>query len=177
MALFERDGPPCSLTFELVIYPTTEELSYPLPPVHVSSPSLHLTDTYWNSKDIPPTTLPSPTTTEHNSKTTDAPSFDTLDTGDVIIKLKDGIMKAHRDILVTRAPESYFSAVLSLPMQEQATRFISLADVDCAMFKEILRFIYTGHLYVRLPQLMDNLIAIYMSVSDDICITQLEASN
>ncbi|KAJ3035761.1 hypothetical protein HDV00_003432 [Rhizophlyctis rosea] len=137
--LFAGQCLPSSLVVRLVIYPKplTYEVVCVLPMLHQSSPWLHLHDS------DAPTAMP--------IRPSLFSAFDALDDGDITINLKDGTMKAHSLVLRHSAPGSYFAALLSLPMQEQQLGVITLEDVDCALFKEILRFIYTGHAYVMGP--------------------------
>ncbi|KAJ3044638.1 hypothetical protein HDV00_001564 [Rhizophlyctis rosea] len=68
--------------------------------------------------------------------------------GDIVVQLSDGVVKAHS--LPRRYNyDSYFSAILSQPMQEQQSSTIKLNDINCALFKQILRFIYTGQTVIK----------------------------
>ncbi|KAJ3039538.1 hypothetical protein HDV00_012114 [Rhizophlyctis rosea] len=75
-------------------------------------------------------------------------AFDALDEGDVTIHLKNGTLKAHSFALRYGVPESYFSVLMSQPMEEQREKTINLNDIDCTLFKEILRYVYTGHVNI-----------------------------
>ncbi|KAJ3042871.1 hypothetical protein HDV00_006432 [Rhizophlyctis rosea] len=129
---------PSSLIIGVVMYPSPVDdnnlLQIPL--IH-SSTSLHL------SSNLALSTCAAMTPSFRSCA-----AFDAREDGDVTIILKDGILRAHSLAFRHGATGSYFAAILSQPMQEQQTRTIYLLDLECALFKEILRFIYTGRAFI-----------------------------
>ncbi|MEE6489127.1 hypothetical protein FKM82_015496 [Ascaphus truei] len=73
--------------------------------------------------------------------------------------------KAHKSILAARSP--VFSAMFEHEMEESKKNRVDIHDVDPEVFKEMMRFIYTGNA-PNLDKKADNLLA----AADKICTVQ-----
>jgi speckle-type POZ protein len=62
---------------------------------------------------------------------------------DFVFKVKNEKIAAHRVILAARSP--LFAAMFQHDMQEKRTNEAEITDVAPAVFRALLRFIYTGH--------------------------------
>lgn len=62
--------------------------------------------------------------------------------GDVTITVSGQKFLAYKGILAARSP--VFAAMFSTDMQESAKNSVKIPDIEPAVFKELLRFIYTG---------------------------------
>ncbi|KAJ3038360.1 hypothetical protein HDV00_000781 [Rhizophlyctis rosea] len=137
---------PTKFIIGVQMYPTLIELNdLTQIPIIRGSTWLHLHEEDGPSVRPPPEALPYP-----------FPTAKAYDQTDVTIKLQDGYIKAHSLPLRYNFPGSYFSEVLEQPLeQEQETRTIRIRDIDHAVFKHVLRYIYTGHVVLDNSLLFD----------------------
>jgi speckle-type POZ protein len=70
--------------------------------------------------------------------------FETMKFSDITVNVRGRQFQAHKSILATRS--KYFGAMFEHPTKENLTHQVEIEDVDPAVFGEILRFLYTGHL-------------------------------
>jgi speckle-type POZ protein len=68
--------------------------------------------------------------------------FNDMSLSDVNFTIVDREIPAHKVILSARS--KYFAAMFKHPMREQSTNQIKIEDTEPEVFKELLRFIYTG---------------------------------
>jgi speckle-type POZ protein len=68
--------------------------------------------------------------------------FNDMSLSDVNFTIVDREIPAHKVILSARS--KYFAAMFQHPMKEQSTNQIKIEDTEPEVFKELLRFIYTG---------------------------------
>ena len=70
--------------------------------------------------------------------------FDKMPSSDVNFNICDRQFPAHKLILAARS--EVFDAMFKQPMKEQSTNKIKMEDIEPEVFKELLRFIYTGRI-------------------------------
>ncbi|KAJ3049269.1 hypothetical protein HK097_009714 [Rhizophlyctis rosea] len=78
-------------------------------------------------------------------------SLDLLQSGkhaDFTFRIGNERIRAHSPIILSRAPDTALSNMLSLPMREQSVREANLKDVSVKTFRTLLEFIYTGHCHM-----------------------------
>ncbi|KAH9363620.1 hypothetical protein HPB48_004141 [Haemaphysalis longicornis] len=68
--------------------------------------------------------------------------FESAPFGDVVFKLGDFELRAHKAILVTRSP--VFASMFEHEMVESIQNKVRITDIDHEVFREMLRFVYTG---------------------------------
>lgn len=68
--------------------------------------------------------------------------FDESTNHDVEFICGDQAIKAHKNILCSRS--EVFATMLRTEMAEGKTGQVKIQDIDCAVFKQFLRYIYTG---------------------------------
>ncbi|KAH9363622.1 hypothetical protein HPB48_004143 [Haemaphysalis longicornis] len=68
--------------------------------------------------------------------------FESEQFGDVVFKLGDCELRAHKAILVARSP--VFASMFEHEMVESIQSRVDVTDIDHEVFREMLRFIYTG---------------------------------
>lgn len=74
--------------------------------------------------------------------------FDTGHHADVTLQIGSDIIEAHCTILSARSP--VFDAMLSHAMAEKRTRCVSIDDLDVEAVRTMVKFMYTGKLFVDL---------------------------
>ena len=80
---------------------------------------------------------------------------------DVTINVTGQQFRAHKVILATRSP--VFAAMFEHPSKENMTGIVDIADIEVNVFKELLRYIYTG----QVPSLrMDEVAAGLLAAAD-----------
>ena len=82
------------------------------------------------------------------------------DSSDVVFEVGGVHIPAHKIILSARY--EYFRALFSSGMKESNSSRVEVKDMDAQLFKEVLRFIYTG----RLPNDLMSKGAAYLPISD-----------
>ena len=82
------------------------------------------------------------------------------DFSDVVFDVGGVHIPAHKNILSARY--EYFRALFSSGMKESNSSRVEVKDMDAQLFKEVLRFIYTG----RLPNDLMSKGAAYLPISD-----------
>ena len=70
--------------------------------------------------------------------------FNDMSLSDVTLNIGGCEFPAHKNILAARS--KYFAAMFKQPMREQSTNKIKMEDIEPEVFKELLRFIYTGRI-------------------------------
>lgn len=94
--------------------------------------------------------------------------FESSKFSDVVLKIGGTDIKAHRNILAARS--TYFEAMFSKHFKEAKQQDpIELKDVDVALLRHILVFIYTN----KLPSNLDEIIAELMIVADKFALEKL----
>jgi speckle-type POZ protein len=68
--------------------------------------------------------------------------FNSMQSSDVIFKVRGRDCPAHKSILVDRS--DVFAAMFQHSMEENLTNQIEIEDIEPEVFQELLRFIYTG---------------------------------
>ena len=61
---------------------------------------------------------------------------------DVTLKVDEQIFHAHKVILAARSP--VFAAMFQREMWEKVENYVTVSGISCKVFKELLRYIYTG---------------------------------
>ena len=72
--------------------------------------------------------------------------FKSMQFSDIIFKVRGREFPAHKSILATRS--EVFAAMFQHPTKENLTNQIKIEDVEPDVFRELLRFIYTGRVQV-----------------------------
>ncbi len=78
--------------------------------------------------------------------------FNNMQFSDVNFNIGGRDFPAHKSILATRS--EVFAAMFQHPMKEQSTNQIKIEDIEPEVFKELLRFIYTGRLSITSMETM-----------------------
>ena len=87
--------------------------------------------------------------------------FENMKHSDVTINVTGQQFRAHKVILATRSP--VFAAMFEHPSKENMTGIVDIADIEVNVFKELLRYIYTG----QVPSLrMDEVAAGLLAAAD-----------
>jgi len=68
--------------------------------------------------------------------------LDSEEDADITFVVKEEKIKAHRLVLSTRCP--YFKAMLASGMDESVTNEVNIPDIEPEVFKELLKFLYSG---------------------------------
>jgi speckle-type POZ protein len=97
--------------------------------------------------------------------------FDDMSFSDVIFKVRGSEFPAHKIILAARS--EVFKAMFQHPTKEKSTNHVEIEDTEPEIFKELLRFIYTGRLTAAT---MAKMAVGLLAVADKYLLTELKAA-
>ncbi|XP_046648372.1 speckle-type POZ protein B-like [Daphnia pulicaria] len=97
--------------------------------------------------------------------------FDDISFSDVIFKVGGSEFPAHKIILAARS--EVFYAMFQHPTKEKSTNHVEIEDIEPEIFKELLRFIYTGRLTAAT---MEKMAVKLLVVADKYLLTELKAA-
>ena len=84
--------------------------------------------------------------------------FENMELSDVTFNVCDQQFPAHKNILAARSP--VFSAMFQHPSKEKMTGVVDVPDIEPDVFKELLRYIYTGEVpWNRMDEVAAGLLA------------------
>ena len=84
--------------------------------------------------------------------------FENMELSDVTFNVRDQQFPAHKGILAARSP--VFSAMFQHPSKEKMTGVVDVPDIEPDVFKELLRYIYTGEVpWNRMDEVAAGLLA------------------
>lgn len=70
--------------------------------------------------------------------------FADKDSCDVILRVKEKVLKAHKTVLMARSP--VFSSMFQHDMLEKQTSIVTISDCDPDSFQKFLEYLYSGEL-------------------------------
>ncbi|XP_046647762.1 speckle-type POZ protein-like [Daphnia pulicaria] len=97
--------------------------------------------------------------------------FDDVSFSDVIFKVSGSEFPAHKIVLDARS--EVFKAMFQHPTKEKSTNHVEIEDTEPEIFKELLRFIYTGCLTA---ETMEKMAVGLLAVADKYLLTELKAA-
>ena len=95
--------------------------------------------------------------------------FKNMKHSDVTFNVRDQQIKAHKNILVARSP--VFAAMFEHPSTENLTGVVEVLDIEPEVFKELLRYIYTGEVPL---ERMDAVAAGLLAAADKYLLEKLK---
>jgi hypothetical protein len=95
--------------------------------------------------------------------------FDDMSFSDVIFKVGGSEFPAHKIVLAARS--EVFKAMFQHPTKEKSTNHVEIEDIEPEIFKELLRFIYTGRLTAAT---MEKMAVGLLVVADKYLLTELK---
>ena len=95
--------------------------------------------------------------------------FENMEHSDVIFNVRCQEFRSHKTILAARS--TVFAAMFKHPLKEQLSGIVEVPDIDPEVFKELLRYIYTGRV---LLQRMDKLSVGLLSAADKYLLENLK---
>jgi speckle-type POZ protein len=97
--------------------------------------------------------------------------FDDMSFSDVVFKVGGNEFPAHKVILAARS--EVFKAMFQHATKEKSTNHVEIEDIEPEIFKELLRFIYTGRLTAAT---MEEMAVGLLAVADKYLLTELKAA-